>query len=62
MLTIVKHLKKKDTSKYSHFFCILNLISCHKDEVATSEYLEYQTIAELELPLIGIDSWYSKWS
>jgi len=41
------------------FFCILNLIGCVKDEVAPSEYLNYQTIAELELPFTS--DWYVIW-
>ena len=41
------------------FFCILNLIGCGKDEVVSSEYLNYQTIAELELPFTS--DWYVIW-
>ena len=41
------------------FYSILNLIGCNKDEVAPSEYLEYQTIAELELPFNS--DWFVVW-
>lgn len=41
------------------FYGILNLISCNKDELAPSEYLEYQTIAELELPFNS--DWFVVW-
>jgi len=39
-------------------FCVLNLIGCDKD-VAPSDYLDYQTIAELELPFN--DDWFVVW-
>ena len=41
------------------FYSILNLIGCEKDEVAPSDYLDYQTIAELELPFN--DEWFVFW-
>ncbi len=40
------------------FFCIINLIGCEKDEFP-SKYLDYQTIAELELPFN--DEWFVVW-
>jgi hypothetical protein len=39
-------------------FCILNLTGCEKDE-APSNYLDYQTNAELELPFN--DDWFVVW-
>ncbi len=39
-------------------FCILDLISCETDE-APSNYLDYQTIADLELPFN--DDWFVFW-
>jgi hypothetical protein len=39
-------------------FCILNLTGCEKDE-APSNYLDYQTVAELELPFN--DDWFVNW-
>jgi hypothetical protein len=39
-------------------FCILHLTGCEKDE-APSNYLDYQTIAELELPFN--DEWFVVW-
>jgi len=44
----------------SFLFCIflMNLTSCHQEE-APSNYIDYQTIAELELPFNN--SWYVVW-
>ena len=39
-------------------FCFLNLIGCETDE-APSNYLDYETIAELELPFN--DDWFVVW-
>lgn len=40
------------------FSCILNLIGCDEDE-APSNFLDYQTVAELELPFN--DEWFVVW-
>ena len=40
-------------------FCIIISMTCKKDEVAPSNYLDYQTIAELELPFT--DGWFVVW-
>lgn len=37
----------------------LILVGCHKDKIAHSEYLDYQTISELELPFNS--DWFVVW-
>ena len=52
-------MNPKNILQYILFiFCIFNLIGCEKDE-APSNYLDYQTIAKLELPFNN--SWYVVW-
>jgi len=52
-------MNTKNILRYILFLCcILNLFGCEIDEVP-SDYLDYQTIAELELPFN--DNWFVNW-
>ena len=41
------------------FYCIVSLINCDKDKAVSIEYLDYQTVAELELPFNH--DWFVVW-